>query len=164
MEYSTDGGTTWSPTIPTGKNAGPYTVSVKYVGDANHEDFQGDDINVTIAQKEVTLDWSTDSLEYNGNPQAPTATAGEVVSGDTVEVNVSGAETNVGTGYIATATGLTNANYKLPTSVNHTFAITKNDNTTASDLTADQKATRSEERRVGNEYHGKGTYRGEGLN
>ena len=47
IEYSTDG-ENWSGTLPTGKKAGEYTVQIKYIGDANHEDFAGDPVAVTI--------------------------------------------------------------------------------------------------------------------
>ncbi len=47
IEYSTDG-ENWSGTLPTGKKAGEYTVQIKYIGDANHEDFSGDPVAVTI--------------------------------------------------------------------------------------------------------------------
>ncbi|MBQ9719840.1 MAG: InlB B-repeat-containing protein, partial [Oscillospiraceae bacterium] len=48
VQYSTDGGTTWGDAIPTGTDAGDYTVSVRYVGDKNHEDFTITPLPVTI--------------------------------------------------------------------------------------------------------------------
>ena len=48
VEYSLDG-ETWSGSIPTGTNAGSYTVEVRYLADANHTSFSGDDVYVTIA-------------------------------------------------------------------------------------------------------------------
>ena len=36
-------------TVPTEK-AGEYTVQIKYIGDANHEDFAGDPVAVTIVK------------------------------------------------------------------------------------------------------------------
>lgn len=51
IEYSLDG-TNWSATIPTGKDAGEYNIQTRYVGDKNHEDFAGETIKVTIAEKE----------------------------------------------------------------------------------------------------------------
>ena len=51
IEYSTDG-TNWSATIPPGKDAGQYNIQTRYVGDKNHEDFAGETIKVTIAEKE----------------------------------------------------------------------------------------------------------------
>ena len=49
VEYSTDG-ENWSSEIPTGKEAGTYTVQVRYVGDANHEDFAGETVTVAIVK------------------------------------------------------------------------------------------------------------------
>ena len=48
VQYSTDGGATWTDSLPTGTEAGDYTVAVKYVGDRNHEDFTIAPIAVTI--------------------------------------------------------------------------------------------------------------------
>lgn len=48
VQYSVDNGTTWTDAVPTGKEAGDHTVSVKYVGDDNHADFEGETITVTI--------------------------------------------------------------------------------------------------------------------
>lgn len=48
VQYSIDGGTTWTDTIPKGKDAKEYTVKVKYVGDSDHADFEGSDITVAI--------------------------------------------------------------------------------------------------------------------
>lgn len=47
VKYSLDGND-WSEVIPTGKDADNYTVKVKYEGDNNHEDKDGEDIAVTI--------------------------------------------------------------------------------------------------------------------
>ena len=38
MQYSLDGGTTWSEAVPTGKDVGAYQVHYKVVGDATHTD------------------------------------------------------------------------------------------------------------------------------
>ena len=38
MQYSLDGGTTWSEAVPTGKDVGAYKVHYKVVGDATHID------------------------------------------------------------------------------------------------------------------------------
>ena len=58
LQYSLDG-ETWTDTVPTGKDAGSYTVNYKYVGDKNHNDFQGEPFTVTI--KTLTV-----SFEVNG--------------------------------------------------------------------------------------------------
>ncbi|MDE6274229.1 MAG: hypothetical protein K2L87_04195, partial [Clostridiales bacterium] len=83
-------------------------------------------VPITIAPREVTLTWGTTSFNFNGSVQCPTATAGNVISGDTVDVTVSGGQTNAGT-YTATASGLSNNNYKLPESVEMAYVINKVD-------------------------------------
>ncbi|MCR5793259.1 MAG: Ig-like domain-containing protein [Lachnospiraceae bacterium] len=50
VHYSIDAGENWSGDIPKRKNVGDYTVKVKYVGDNNHESFDGEDILVSIAK------------------------------------------------------------------------------------------------------------------
>ena len=72
----------------------------------------------SITPKTVELVWSDTSVTYNGLSQKPSAEAGDgVVSGDTVNVTVSGAKTNAGT-YTATAQ-IDNQNYAIsdPTKV-----------------------------------------------
>ena len=82
-----------------------------------------------ITAKEVGLTWTDTDLTYNGQEQAPKATATGLVSGDAgkVNVNVTGGQTNVGTtAYTATASGLTGDkadNYKLPTDSTTSFTI-----------------------------------------
>ena len=53
VKYSVDNGITWTETVPKGINAGPYTVKVKYIGDSNRADFDGEDITVTIGKKDA---------------------------------------------------------------------------------------------------------------
>ncbi len=83
---------------------------------------------LTVNQKELGLTWSAASLTFNGNAQAPTATATGTVNGDVISVTVSGAQTDVGTGYTATANSLIGdkaGNYKLPDAKTILFSIGK---------------------------------------
>ena len=64
---------------------------------------------IAQAQGSVTVQWTNTSLTYNGTPQAPTATATD--GGVNVPVTVTGAQTNTGSGYIATA--MTSSGYTL---------------------------------------------------
>lgn len=97
----------------TGEAVGEYAITP--AGDVNQGNYTVTYVpaTFTIAQREVTLTWGTSSFTYDGQPHAPTATAENVVSGDTVTVTVTGAQTNAGE-YTATATALSNPNYKLP--------------------------------------------------
>ena len=72
---------------------------------------------LTINKKTVGITWGETTFPFNGTPQAPTATATGLVNSDEIGITVSGEQTNVGTGYTATASGLTGAkkgNYQLP--------------------------------------------------
>ncbi len=102
---------------------GPYTATATGLSNENYKLPENKTKEFSIAQKEVGLAWSNTSLTYNGSAQAPTATATGLVSGDVCSVTVTGAQTNCGTNYTATATGLSNGNYKLPEAVSQAFAI-----------------------------------------
>ena len=79
---------------------------------------------LTVAMKEVGLQWGTTSFTYDGSAHVPTATATGLVGSDQCNVTVDGAQTNVGS-YTATASALSNANYKLPAATTTTFTIVK---------------------------------------
>ena len=80
---------------------------------------------LTVEPKEITIVWGEQtSFVYNGSEQAPMATAEGLVNGDECTITVSGAK-DVGS-HTATATELSNANYKLPTTgLEQNFEITK---------------------------------------
>ena len=80
---------------------------------------------LTVERKEISIAWGNQtSFVYNGTEQAPTATAEGLVNGDECTITVSGAK-DVGS-HTATATELSNANYKLPTTgLEQNFEITK---------------------------------------
>ena len=105
-------------------NAGTYNATAK-IDNSNYKLPDKATQSFTITQKEVSLAWSADSFTYNGQAQGPTATAGNIVEGDKVNVTVEGAQINVGANYMATATALSNANYKLPAENTKEFSISK---------------------------------------
>lgn len=81
--YSLSKDGAYSETIPTGTDAGEYTVWYKVAGDSNHTDTQPASVTVTVAPKTVTatVTVSGDSLTYTGDPLKP----GVIVKdGDTV--------------------------------------------------------------------------------
>ncbi len=79
-----------------------------------------------ITPREVALAWSGTELTYNGASQVPACTVTNAIGDDKVKVTVSGAQTNAGLGYTATATALDNSNYKLPdTGITVEFSIAK---------------------------------------
>ena len=72
LQYSTDG-TNYTTAIPTGLNAGTYTVYYKVVGDASHNDVAPASFNVTIAKAALTIATLTNaSLTYTGSEQTVT--------------------------------------------------------------------------------------------
>jgi hypothetical protein len=73
------------------------------------------DSTFNIAQKEVAVVWGNSILTYNGLPQTPTATA------DTLKLSISGAQTDAGSDYKATAS-TNNPNFTL-TNVEKNFSI-----------------------------------------
>ena len=82
MQYSLDGTNWQDKTIPTGTDAGEYTVWYRAAGDANRDPSEPQSIKVTIAPKSVdnpTIEVASGSV-YNGKGQMPTVT---VKDGDT---------------------------------------------------------------------------------
>lgn len=114
-----DGNTTipsseYTVTYSNNVNAGTATVTIT--------DKTGGNWNVigsttfTITQKEVCLTWGTLSWTYDGSAHSTTCTVGCLISGDSCSATLSGNSiTNKGTTTV-TATGLSNSNYKLPSS------------------------------------------------
>ncbi len=54
VQYSLDGGKTWTDDVPVESNAGNYNILVQYIGDDNHNDFIGSPITVQIKPKSGT--------------------------------------------------------------------------------------------------------------
>ena len=81
--YSLSKDGTYSEIIPTGTDAGEYTVWYKVAGDSNHKDSQPESVTATIAPKTVTatVTVSGGSLTYTGDPLKPNVI---VKDGDTV--------------------------------------------------------------------------------
>ncbi len=114
-------------------NAGTYYVYVSaaipsnYAFDENDADENGDiSVTIIIKRKEVSVKWGALRLVYSGSAQAPEAWFTDV-NNQLVKLAVSGAQTEVGTGYSVTA-DFVNAslaeNYSL-TDEQSTFAIEK---------------------------------------
>ncbi len=86
-----------------------------------------DTVRVTVTARTVKVVWSTDSLVYNGSAQAPAAQYTDV-DGNVIILSVSGAMTDAGKNYTATASfvGTAPKNYVLDTStLTKTFDIAK---------------------------------------
>ena len=102
----------------TNDNAPTVTVTGKdnYCGTATKK--------FSIAQKEVGLTWGETSFTYDGQSHVPTATATGLCGDDNCTVTVTGGQTDYSaTAYTATASSLSNENYKLPSEATTTFTI-----------------------------------------
>lgn len=139
VKYSLDG-TTWTDTVPTGKDANTYNVQYKIVGDTTHSDSTPKTHTVTIAPKEVTVSGITANNKMYDRGNSATiitsgVTFGGIVSGDTLTITATGtfADADAGNGKTVTLTlgtlgGASVGNYKLATTGNQT--------TTTADITA----------------------------
>ena len=112
----------FTATVPT--NAGTWYVKAAAAGTDNYKAAESV-TSFTIGQREVTLNWGTSEFTYDGQSHVPAVTLGNVRSGDTVNVTVTGAQIDAGNNYTATAESLSNSNYKLPESATHSFSIAK---------------------------------------
>ena len=78
MQYKISTDTEWSTSIPKGTDKGTYTVNYKVIGDANHNDTESADVQVTIGAKSIanaTITLSKESFDYNGESQKPDITS-----------------------------------------------------------------------------------------
>ena len=93
MQYSLTENGTYSPDIPTGTDAGAYTVWYRVIGDANHKDTAPASVAVRIGQKPLTITGVTAaSKPYDGTTNA-----------DISSVTFDNVTLNRGTDYTVTA-------------------------------------------------------------
>ena len=104
------------------KNAGSYTAKATALSNGNYALPSAVTQTFTISQRTAELTWTNTAMTYNGESQAPTATVGNLVKGDSCAATVSGGQKNVGS-YTAEATALSNGNYVLPSAVTQSFTI-----------------------------------------
>ena len=98
--------------LPT--DAGEYVLRASVEESANFEGLTAE-VDFEIHKREVAISWGQTNFFFDNNPKLPVATAENVLTGDICEVIVEGAQTLASeTPYIATAVGLSDANYKLP--------------------------------------------------
>ena len=126
ISYSTaeDGG--YSTDNPTFTYAGTYKVYYRVTAPDYYPAYGS--ATVKIEPKEVRLVWSNTELTYNGSEQTPMAEVDtdSLYPGDECTVYVSGGQTDHSdSAYTATATELSNPNYKLPADVTQSFTIAK---------------------------------------
>ena len=93
MQYSLTENGTYSQDIPTGTDAGTYTVWYRVIGDANHKDTAPASVAVSIGKKPLTITGVTAaSKPYDGTKNA-----------DITSVTFDGVNLNRGTDYTVTA-------------------------------------------------------------
>ena len=111
------------------KNAGenkPVTVAAELGGKdaSNYKLATVAGVTVTITAKEIAVVWTNTELTYNGEAQTPTASADTDIAGETVELTVSGGQTNAGAYSATAAIDGDNGNYAL-TNASASYTIAK---------------------------------------
>ena len=108
-----------------GPDVGTATVTASSLSNSNYKLPSLKTKLISIIQREVTLTWGTTSWPFNGSAHSTTCTAGNLVSGDTCTVTLTGNSiTNVGSTTV-TASKLSNDNYKLPSANTKTLTVTE---------------------------------------
>ena len=135
VEYSTDGGNTWSPTAPTYTDAGEYPVKVKQditVGGVTT--ILTAETTIKIAPKTYYVKTSTASKEYDGTQLVGTATVEGLISGEsatatatTIGPDVTASTSNAVTGEIVWGENTKSSNYVRGEDQLGTLEITKRD-------------------------------------
>ena len=103
----------YSSTVPEFVDAGTYTVAY-LVSKDGFEDVKGT-ASLTILPKEVTIEWSSSDLVYNGEKQVydGAAIVGLLDADKNVTLTIEGNEGKNAGLYTATVTGITSGNYKF---------------------------------------------------
>ena len=109
MQYSLTENGTYSPNIPTGTDAGAYTVWYQVIGDENHNDTAPASVAVRIGQKPLTITGVTAaSKTYDGTKNAgiTSVTFDNVILNRDTDYNVTASfdDASVGNGKNVTAT------------------------------------------------------------
>ncbi|MBT9791338.1 hypothetical protein GPK90_18890 [Clostridium sp. MCC344] len=109
MQYSLTENGTYSPNIPTGTDAGAYTVWYQVIGDENHNDTAPASVAVRIGQKPLTITGVTAASKlYDGTKNAgiTSVTFDNVILNRDTDYNVTASfdDASVGNGKNVTAT------------------------------------------------------------
>ena len=113
IQYSLDG-KTYAETIPTGTDAGDYTVYYQVTPDVNHTAPAAGSVEVSIARKAVTVTADNQTKEAGKVDPTLTATVTGLVGSDKVTYTLSRAEGEEAGDYAITASGeTTQGNYTV---------------------------------------------------
>ena len=145
VEYTTDGGDTWTEEIPSITNAGTVHVTARATN-SNYSNTPKVEYDLTVTQRPVTLTSATDSKPYDGTPLTkPEVTVGGdgFAEGEGATFAVTGTITNVGTkantfGYALNKNTLA-SNYNISTELGSLTITPKT-------ITPDQPGTPEEEK------------------
>ena len=138
MQYSLDG-TNWSTSIPTGTNAGDYTVYYKVVGDESHKDIAPANFGVSIAKGTpvITAPAGATDLTFNGQNQNILKTAATATLGATVVYDVAYKAPGAADYDAAVETTEANMSFKNAGDYQITAKVNGNDNLIAVAATGD---------------------------
>ena len=98
IEYSIDGGSTWSKTAPSLTDVGVITFSVRATR-TGYETVQKHGFKLEVTPREITLTSASGSKWYDGTPlrnQTVTVSEDGFVDGEGATYNITGSQTNVG--------------------------------------------------------------------
>jgi len=127
-------------------NAGDYKIKINTKDTTYYtatSDITDDDWVLTIEPKTVGLNWENTEFDYDGKSHIPTVTLTGVLASDNCTVTVTGEAIDAGT-HTATASSLSNSNYKLPADNKVDFTIAKfavSDKTAAGEARYGQSGT-----------------------
>ena len=123
IEYSIDGGSTWSKTAPSLTDVGVITFSVRATR-TGYETVQKHGFKLEVTPREITLTSASGSKWYDGTPlrnQTVTVSEDGFVDGEGATYNITGSQTNVGqsaNAFTYTLNANTKAsNYRITTAV-----------------------------------------------
>ncbi len=132
MEYSQDGGITYSTSLPTGTDAGDYEIWYRVKGDGNHKDTVGKQMagTVTIARQTVdapTIEFTPSGASYDGQEHKPSVTVkdanGRVIPATEYTVDYGTTDWIKAGAHVVTVTGKTDSNYNITGTPTATFTI-----------------------------------------
>ena len=107
-------------------NVGSTTVTASSLSNSNYKLPSANTKSISVGARTVTLTWGTVTWTYDGKTHSTTCTAGNLCSGDSCTVTLTGNSVgaNAGTATV-TASSLSNSNYALPSSKTATLTINK---------------------------------------
>ena len=105
---------------------GKVLVVATFEGSENYNEIAEMEAYVSITAREITITWSglNATYIYNNSYQMPSATASNLISGDTCDLTLSSDGVNAGLRTVSVVS-LSNENYKLPESYSATYTISK---------------------------------------